>query len=153
MKAIRDDICCRNTGKRRRPAPPRSVRARQRSGRAARCAILAIDLRGFTLLSHDLPPGELMGLLGEYHSRLVLVIERHHGSIDKYLGDGILASFGAVAPSTNYAADLCRDRGAHCRYASPAGRAAGKRASSACNRHGRSRRRGRVRRDRPRDAA
>ncbi|TGQ35652.1 adenylate/guanylate cyclase domain-containing protein [Mesorhizobium sp. M00.F.Ca.ET.216.01.1.1] len=70
-------------------------------------AILAIDLRGFTLLSHDLPPGELMGLLGEYHSRLVPVIERHHGSIDKYLGDGILASFGAVAPTTNYAADLC----------------------------------------------
>ncbi|MBA8907584.1 adenylate/guanylate cyclase domain-containing protein [Aminobacter ciceronei] len=78
-------------------------------GQGVRCdaAILAIDLRGFTQLSHDLSPGELMGLLGEYHSRLVPVIERYHGSIDKYLGDGILASFGAVAPSTNHASDLC----------------------------------------------
>jgi adenylate cyclase len=71
-------------------------------------AILSIDLRRFTRLSHDLPPTELIVLLGEYHSRLVPVIERHHGSIDKYLGDGILASFGAVAPSKSYAADLCR---------------------------------------------
>jgi adenylate cyclase len=36
------------------------------------------------------------------------VIERHGGSIDKYLGDGILASFGAVVPNPSYAADLCR---------------------------------------------
>src|SRR5258708_34415525 len=49
-----------------------------------------------------------MALPGEYQSRLVPVIQRHHGSIDKYLGDGILASFGAVAPSASYAADLCR---------------------------------------------
>jgi adenylate cyclase len=71
-------------------------------------AILSIDLRGFTKLSHDVPATELIALLGEYQSRLVPVIQRHHGSIDKYLGDGILASFGAVAPSASYAADLCR---------------------------------------------
>lgn len=71
-------------------------------------AILSIDLRGFTKLSHDMPPAELIALLGEYQSRLVPVIQRHHGSIDKYLGDGILASFGAVTPSASYAADLCR---------------------------------------------
>lgn len=71
-------------------------------------AMLSIDLRGFTQLSHDLPPSKLIAILGEYHSRLVPVIERHRGSIDKYLGDGILASFGVVAPTTSYAADLCR---------------------------------------------
>jgi adenylate cyclase len=70
--------------------------------------ILSIDMRGFTTLSHDMPPTELIALLGEYQSRLVPVIERHHGTIDKYLGDGILASFGAVAPNARYAADLCR---------------------------------------------
>jgi adenylate cyclase len=66
------------------------------------------DLRGFTALSHGLSAQELIALLADYQSRLVLVIQRHGGSIDKYLGDGILASFGAVAPSTSYAADLCR---------------------------------------------
>jgi adenylate cyclase len=80
------------------------------AGQGVRCdaAILSIDLHGFTRISHDLPPTELIALLSEYHARLVPVIERHNGSIDKYVGDGILASFGAVAPSANYAADLCR---------------------------------------------
>ena len=71
-------------------------------------AILITDLRGFTKLSATLSAQDLIALLTEYQSRLVPVIQQHGGSIDKYLGDGILASFGAVAPSTSYAADLCR---------------------------------------------
>jgi adenylate cyclase len=73
-----------------------------------RAGILIADLRGFTALSHGRSAEELIGLLGEYHARLVPVIERHGGSIDKYLGDGILASFGAFVPNPSYAADLCR---------------------------------------------
>ena len=73
-----------------------------------RAAILMTDLRGFTALSQGLSAQELIALLAEYQTRLVPVIQRHGGSIDKYLGDGILASFGAVTPSTSYAADLCR---------------------------------------------
>jgi adenylate cyclase len=71
-------------------------------------AILMTDLRGFTALSEGLSAQALIALLGEYQSQLVPVIQRHGGSIDKYLGDGILASFGAAVPSTSYAADLCR---------------------------------------------
>lgn len=71
-------------------------------------AILITDLRGFTDLSGTLLAEELIAVLAEYQSQLVPVIQRHGGSIDKYLGDGILASFGAVAPSPCYAADLCR---------------------------------------------
>ena len=96
-------------------APEVAEQIRRADGDAAsvRCAgchtaILMTDLRGFTTLSHGRSAEELIGLLGEYQSRLVPVIERRGGSIDKYLGDGILASFGAVVPSTSYAADLCR---------------------------------------------
>ena len=71
-------------------------------------AILITDLRGFTDLSGTLSPEALIALLAEYQSRLVPMIQHHGGSIDKYLGDGILASFGAVVPNPYYAADLCR---------------------------------------------
>jgi adenylate cyclase len=71
-------------------------------------AVLMVDLRGFTALSSRLSPAELIALLRDYQTRLVPVIQRHGGSIDKYLGDGILASFGAVVPNDTYAADLCR---------------------------------------------
>jgi adenylate cyclase len=96
-------------------APEVAEQIRRANGDAAsvRCegchaAILMTDLRGFTALSHGRSAEELIGLLGEYQSRLVPVIQRHGGSIDKYLGDGILASFGAIVPNISYAADLCR---------------------------------------------
>jgi adenylate cyclase len=71
-------------------------------------AILSVDLRGFTRLSTDLAPGDVMKVLQDYQGRVCPLIARNGGSIDKFLGDGILASFGAVAPSTTAAADALR---------------------------------------------
>lgn len=70
-----------------------------------KAAIMFIDLRGFSKLSEKLPPKELITLLGEYQRMLVPIIQHNQGSIDKFMGDGILASFGAVIPTTTYAAD------------------------------------------------
>ena len=71
-------------------------------------AILTVDLRGFTRLSTELAPDDVMKLLQDYQGRVCPLIVSNGGGIDKFLGDGILASFGAVAPSTTAAADALR---------------------------------------------
>jgi len=71
-------------------------------------AILTVDLRGFTRLSTELEPGEVMKVLQDYQGRVCPLIASNGGSIDKFLGDGILASFGAVVPSPTAAADALR---------------------------------------------
>lgn len=71
-------------------------------------AVLFIDLRGFTPLAERLEPGQVMRLLADYQARMVGTVRAHGGSIDKFMGDGILASFGATRPSQGYAAAAAR---------------------------------------------
>jgi adenylate cyclase len=67
-------------------------------------AILMTDLRGFTPLTEKLPPRDVMALLSAYQSRVVAAITAEGGSVDKFMGDGILASFGAAVSSDKPAA-------------------------------------------------
>ena len=71
-------------------------------------AIMMTDLRGFTPLTEQLPPREVMALLSAYQSRVVAAISAEGGSVDKFMGDGILASFGAAAASDEPAAQAMR---------------------------------------------
>jgi len=74
-------------------------------GEARDAAILNLDLRGFTPLAQACPPDSVMRLLADYQAEMVPIIRRHGGSIDKFLGDGIMATFGASRASDSYAAD------------------------------------------------
>lgn len=77
-------------------------------GRQSPAAAMFVDLRGFTRLAAELPPGELVRLLGEYQAIAVPIVQAHRGSVITYLGDGIMVSFGAPRPSATYAADALR---------------------------------------------
>ncbi|MEP6483708.1 MAG: adenylate/guanylate cyclase domain-containing protein [Rudaea sp.] len=71
-------------------------------------AIMFTDLRGFTKASASLSPAELIALISDYQNVVVPIVRAHGGNIDKFMGDGILASFGAVRASQTYAADALR---------------------------------------------
>lgn len=77
-------------------------------GEQRKAAAMFIDLRGFTTLASQLPPGALIAILREYQGSAVPVIHRHHGSVTTYLGDGIMVTFGAMRPSATYCADAMR---------------------------------------------
>jgi adenylate cyclase len=78
------------------------------AGEARDAAVLYVDVRNFTLLAQKLPPDAVMQILAEFQACLVPVIRRHGGVVDKFLGDGIMATFGAAVPSETYAADALR---------------------------------------------
>jgi adenylate cyclase len=74
-------------------------------GEMRAAAALFVDLRGFSNLARTLPPRDLVALLSDYQARFAPVVRAHGGSIDKFIGDGILASFGAALPNPRAAAD------------------------------------------------
>jgi adenylate cyclase len=57
-------------------------------------AVLFADIRGFTTRCETMPPEEAMAFLREFHARMEEVIFQHGGTLDKILGDGLLAVFG-----------------------------------------------------------
>lgn len=71
-------------------------------------SILMIDIRGFTRFAMTVPPARVVDMLTSFHARIIPIVRRNNGVIDKFLGDGVMATFGAVSPSSTAAADALR---------------------------------------------
>ncbi|MEL6374219.1 MAG: adenylate/guanylate cyclase domain-containing protein [Pseudomonadota bacterium] len=71
-------------------------------------AIIMLDIRGFTGFSQGVPARDVVHMLTGLHARLMPIVSAHGGVVDKFLGDGVMITFGAVAPSETAAADGLR---------------------------------------------
>jgi adenylate cyclase len=77
-------------------------------GERREITILFSDLRGFTTLSERLSPDALGKLLNEYLGAMTDIVLRGQGLLDKYMGDGLMAFWGAPVESPDGAARCCR---------------------------------------------
>jgi len=72
-------------------------------GRKAELSVLFSDIRGFTSISEGLTPDELTRLMNEYLSAMTDVVRKNRGTLDKYIGDAIMAFWGAPVEDAQHA--------------------------------------------------
>lgn len=74
-------------------------------GELREVSVLFCDIRGFTKFTSGMPPHEVIAMLNEHMSALTALVHDHYGVVDKFVGDMVMALFGA--PSA-YGDDACR---------------------------------------------
>lgn len=61
-------------------------------------AVMFVDIVGFTNFAESRLAGEIVGTLREFHARMEREVFDHHGTLDKFLGDGLMVTFGTPEP-------------------------------------------------------
>jgi adenylate cyclase len=80
----------------------------QLGGEKRELTVLFSDIRGFTTLAEAMAPEDLVKLMNEYFTVMTGKVFAHRGSLDKYIGDAIMAVFGAPVAEPQHAALACR---------------------------------------------
>jgi class 3 adenylate cyclase len=70
-------------------------------GERRRVCVLFSDIRGFTSRSETQPPEAIIALLNDYFEEMTAAVHEHGGTVDKFIGDGLMAFFGAPAVRSN----------------------------------------------------
>ena len=73
------------------------------AGRKAELTVLFSDIRGFTTISEGLEPDELAALMNQYLGAMTIIVRQHRGTLDKYIGDAIMAFWGAPVDDAEHA--------------------------------------------------
>jgi len=78
------------------------------SGRKERLTVFFSDIRGFTSMSEKMEPQEVQRLLGEYFTEMTRILFKYGGTLDKFMGDAVMAFFGNPEPQPDHAARAVR---------------------------------------------
>lgn len=80
----------------------------QLGGHEAEITAFFSDIQSFSTFSEKLTPGDLVRLMNEYLTEMGRIVQEERGTLDKFIGDAIVAMFGAPVPLSEHAARACR---------------------------------------------
>ena len=98
-------------------------------GETKQLTVMFSDVRNFTSLSEGLPPDELVSWLNQYLGAMTDILFANQGTLDKYIGDAVMAFWGSPYPQPEHAANACKcalEMQEHLRYLNAKWRAAGR---------------------------
>jgi len=84
-------------------------------GETRDATILFADIRDFTSLSEQLTENQLLEMLNEYFTRINVCIQQHNGTIDKFIGDAVMAIFGVPVDDPRHACHAVQAAHAMCK--------------------------------------
>lgn len=72
-------------------------------GEIQEVTVMFADLEGFTRMSERMNPAKLLSILNQYHQLVVEVVQKHQGTVNKFLGDGIMVLYNTPLPEPDHA--------------------------------------------------